>query len=134
MPAHPDWPALPYPAWRETCETLQLMTQIVGKVRLALTPWLNHSWHAPLYVSARGLATSLIPYGSRGLDIEFDFVDQVLWLRASDGGMQAIPLEPTSIAHFFAQVMVALADLDMPTAIHAVPNELPVAIPFAQDR
>ncbi|MEO6339648.1 MAG: DUF5996 family protein, partial [Caulobacteraceae bacterium] len=133
MPAHPDWPALPYPAWRETCETLQLMTQIVGKVRLSLTPWLNHSWHVPLYVSARGLTTSLIPHGGQGLDIEFDFIDQALWLRASDGGMQAIPLKPTSIADFYAQVLAALDALDMPATIHAAPNELPVATPFAED-
>ena len=72
------WPDLPYAAWKETCATLHLWTQIVGKVRLALTPWLNHSWHVPLYVTARGLTTSPIPYGQRSFEIEFDFIEHVL--------------------------------------------------------
>ena len=82
------WPELPLAAWRDTCATLHLWTQIVGKVRLALTPWLNHSWHVALYVNARGLTTGPIAAGSRDLQIDFDFIDHVLWLRLSDGSFR----------------------------------------------
>src|ERR1700742_8054 len=108
------WPALPSAAWKDTCATLHLWTQIVGKVRLAQTPWLNHSWHVPLYVTARGLGTGLISYGARALDIEFDFVDQVLRLRRADGGAQALPLRPMSVAAFYDEVMAALRGLGAP--------------------
>jgi len=77
-------PELPYAAWKDTAATLQLWTQIAGKIRLAKTPWLNHSWHVTLYVSARGLTTGPIPYGARSFEIEFDFIDHVLWIRTSD--------------------------------------------------
>jgi hypothetical protein len=87
-----DWPDLPLEAWKDTCETLHLWTQIVGKVRLALTPWLNHSWHVTLRVSARGLITPAIPLAGRDLSIEFDFIDHVLWLRTSDGHFRQIVL------------------------------------------
>jgi hypothetical protein len=126
------WPALPYAAWKDTCQTLQLWSQIVGKVRLAQTPWLNHSWQAPLYVSPRGLSTGLIPHGSRALDIEFDFVDQNLRLR-SDSLTEGFPLRPMSVATFYGRVMEALEAMGTPAKIHAAPNELPEAIPFAQD-
>ncbi len=96
MTADPGrWPELPYAAWADTAATLQLWTQIVGKVRLALTPWLNHSWHVALYVTARGLTTGPMPAGGRTLQIDFDFIDHVLWLRTSDGQFRQIMLKPT---------------------------------------
>ena len=88
MPPQPDaavWPELPYAAWKDTAATLHLWTQVVGKIRLALTPWVNHSWHVTLQVSARGLATPLISQDGRDFQIEFDFIDHVLWVRTSDG-------------------------------------------------
>ena len=86
------WPELPYAAWRDSCETLHLMTQIVGKIRLARTPWLNHSWHVALYVTARGLTTSPIPDGARSFQIDFDFLDHTLRISTSDGELRQLPL------------------------------------------
>lgn len=126
------WPALPYAAWKDTCTTLQLWTQIVGKVRLAQTPWLNHSWQTPLYVSPRGLTTGLIACGARALDLEFDFVDQLLRVR-TDGTGASIPLHPMPVADFYAQVIAALQAVGTPVRIHGAPNELAEAVPFAQD-
>src|SRR5437773_7184633 len=96
------WPELPTTAWRETYETLHLWTQVVGKIRLAQTPWLNHSWHVALYVAARGLTTSPIPCGARQFQIDFDFIDHVLWLRTSDGHFRQLMLRPMSVAEFYA--------------------------------
>ncbi len=127
------WPELSYAALRPTAETLQLWTQVVGKVRLARAPWLNHSWHVPLYVSARGLATSLIPGDDHSLDMEFDFVAQDLVIRVEDGGEKKIPLAAGSVAGFYAQVLEALAALDVPTRVGAVPSEMPDPIAFDQD-
>ena len=131
--ASTGWPALPYGEWKATCETLQLWTQIVGKVRLAQAPWLNHSWHAPLYVTARGLSTSLIPHGPRAIDLEFDFIDQTLIMRSTEGPARDIVLEPMSVADFHRRVLGALAEMGTPVAIHGAPNEMPSAIPFAED-
>ncbi|MEO8925848.1 MAG: DUF5996 family protein [Caulobacteraceae bacterium] len=128
------WPALPYAAWKETGETLGLWTQIVGKVRLARTPWLNHSWHVPLYVTARGLGTGPIAHGGQSFDMEFDFIDQTLRVRTSAGGMKTVRLEPMSVATFHDRVMRSLADLGVPVAIDGAPNEIADAIPFRQDR
>ena len=128
----PAWPALPYSEWRDTYQTLHLWTQIVGKVRLALTPWMNHSWQSPLYVTARGLTTGVIPHHARALDLEFDFVNQALQIR-TDGPQMALPLEPMSIADFYRRVMDALAAVGAPVKIHAAPNELPEATPFPED-
>jgi len=128
-----DWPELRYAELKDTCETLQLWTQVIGKVRLALTPWLNHSWHVPLYVTAHGLGTGLIPCGARPLEIEFDFIGQALRLRRADGGSQALPLRGGPVAGFYADVLEALSALGVRTAIHPVPNELPDPIPFAED-
>src|SRR6266851_6488639 len=94
----PGWPALPLADWAETRDTLHLWTQVVGKVRLALEPMVNHWWQVPLYVSARGLTTSMMPAGDRGLEIEFDFVDHLLALRATDGRARIVALEPRSVA------------------------------------
>jgi hypothetical protein len=127
------WPALDWPAWRETAIGLQLRTQVVGKVRLALTPWLNHSWHVPLYVSARGLTTSPIPLGERVLQIDFDLLAATLILATSDDGRREIPLASGSIAGFHAAVMAALADLDVTTSINPKPSEMPDALPFDKD-
>jgi hypothetical protein len=126
------WPALPYPAWKDTCRTLHLWTQIVGKVRLAQTPWLNHSWQSPLYVTARGLGTGAVPHGGRLIDLEFDFIDQALRIR-TDGPTADIPLQPMPVSEFYGQVMAALGDLEVPVLIHAAPNELPECVPFARD-
>jgi len=129
-----SWPALPYAAWRDTCETLQLWTQIVGKVRLARTPWLNHSWHVTLYVTARGLTTSPIPDHARSFQIDFDFIDHVLIVATSDGGRREVPLRPQSVADFYAAVMAALAALGIDVTISMMPNEIPNAVRFDQDR
>src|SRR6185312_14690937 len=101
MPDSPVWPTLAYPAWRETALTLQLWTQIVGKVRLALTPWINHSWQVPLYVSARGLGTSPIPADHETFEIEFDFIDHQLLARTSVGLRSGFPLIAQSVADFY---------------------------------
>jgi hypothetical protein len=128
------WPALPYAAWKDTLETLQLWTQIVGKVRLAMTPWLNHSWHVTLYVTARGLATPPIPHRARDFSLEFDFIDHVLWLRTSDGHFRQLMLKPISVAEFYADLMAALRELDIAVRINEMPNEISGAVPFPDDK
>jgi Family of unknown function (DUF5996) len=127
------WPKLVYARLRPTAETLQLWAQVVGKVRLAQTPWLNHSWHATFYVSARGLATSLIPHGAVSLDAEFDFIGQQLIIRVTDGGERRIKLAATSVASFYAKVIGGLKASGVPVTINRVPNELPDSKPFPQD-
>jgi hypothetical protein len=128
------WPALPFAAWRDTCATLQLWTQVVGKVRLAQTPWLNHSWHVPLYVTARGLTTSPIPHGHRIFQIDFDFIDHRLRIDSSDGAQRQLSLQPQSVADFHSAVMRALADIGIEVTIDRMPNEIAGAIPFDEDR
>jgi len=127
------WPALSYDAVRPTADTLQLWTQIMGKVALARTPWLNHSWHVTLRLSARGLATPLIPTLDGGLQLELDLIDHQLALRTTDGGERRLPLAAPTVADFYAEVMAALASLGFATRIVAIPNELPEAVPFDQD-
>jgi hypothetical protein len=129
-----QWPALPYAAWKDTCATLQLWTQIVGKIRLAQTPWLNHSWHVTFYVTARGLTTSPIPYGARVFAIDFDFIDHVLRLQTSDGIERRLPLRPQPVADFYVAVMTALSELGIKVRINEKPNEIPDPIPFGHDR
>ena len=131
---NPRWPELPYAAWKDTAATLQLWTQIVGKVRLAATPWLNHSWHVTLRVTARGLATPLISTRERDFQIELDFIDHVLWIRAGDGEFRQVMLRPVSVAEFYADVMIALAELGLAVKIDEMPNEIPDAVRFSQDR
>jgi len=128
----PTWPALPYARWADTCETLHLWCQILGKVRLARTPWLNHSWQTPLYVSARGLTSGIVPHDERVFDLELDFVDQVLRVR-TDGCEAQVALEAMPVAAFYAQVMAALEGLGVPVAIDGAPNEMALAIPFTED-
>jgi len=127
------WPALPFAALQPTAQTLQLWSQVVGKVRLAQTPWLNHSWHITLYVSARGLTTPLIPHGGTSLALEFDFVASDLVIRVTDGGERRVKLMAGSVASFHADVMAALAALGVPVKIDEVPNELADATPFSRD-
>src|SRR5215470_261122 len=103
-----EWPALPYATWKDTRDTLHLWTQIAGKIRLALTPWLNHSWHVPFYVTAIGLTTSPIPYADGTFEIEFDFQDHILRIVTSDDSERRIALEPRTVADFYALVMKAL--------------------------
>ncbi len=130
----PDaWPDLPLDAWSDTCATLHLWTQIVGKIRLACTPWLNHSWHVTLYVTARGLTTSPIPYEMRTFSIDFDFIDHELTVQASDGRSCALPLEPQSVAAFHARLMRELAGLDLRVRISGRPNEVADPIRFDRD-
>ena len=127
------WPDLSSPLLGPTAETLQLWTQIVGKVRLARTPWLNHSWHVTFRVSARGLKTPLIPHGPVGFELEFDLVAGDLIIRVSDGGERRIRLAPGTPAEFHAEVMDGLKALGVATTIVATPNEMAEATPFALD-
>src|SRR6201985_3974048 len=116
------WPELPTNAWRETYATLHLWTQIVGKIRLSRTPWLNHSWHVTLYVSARGLTTSPIPDGSRHFEIAFDFIDHVLLISTSDGARRQFALAGQSVASFHASTLAALAELGIEVEIERIPE------------
>jgi Family of unknown function (DUF5996) len=127
------WPELPTAAWRETYETLHLWTQIVGKVRLARTPWLNHSWHVALYVTARGLTSSPIPDGVRTFQIDFDLIDHILRISTSDGARRQLALAGQSVASFYAAVMADLTELGIDITIDEMPNELPEPIRFSQD-
>lgn len=127
------WPALPFPEWKETCATLHMWTQIVGKIRLALTPWTNHSWHVTLYLTARGLTTSPIPHGARIFEIEFDFIDHKLSIATADGARREIPLLPRSVSEFYHALMSILRELDLPVSLNTMPNELPDPIPFERD-
>ena len=128
------WPELPYTAWRDTCATLQLWTQIVGKIRLSLTPWLNHSWQVALYVTARGLTTTPINDGERALEIAFDFVDHVLRIDTSDGRQLKVPLRAQPVAEFFTAIKAALAEAGVHVDIDETPNELADPIRFSEDR
>lgn len=131
---HPDcWPALPLASWKDTLATLHMWTQIVGKVRMALTPPTNHWWHVPLYVSARGLTTSLIPYGKSGFEMEFDFLSHQLVVRTTDSVVKSIPLAPRSVADFYLECMSTLRALGIEVEIWKMPVEVPDPIPFDQD-
>ena len=127
------WPELPYAAWKDTRDTLHLWTQVVGKIRLTLTPWLNHSWHVALYVTARGLTTSPIPWRGGDFQIDFDFIDHVLWVRLSDGQFRQVVLKPMSVAEFYEDVMIALRELGAEVPITTMPCEIADCIPFEQD-
>ena len=127
------WPDLPYPSWRDTAATLQLWTQIVGKIRLALSPWLNHGWQVPLYVTARGLGTSPIPVGREILEIEFDFIAHRLLVRTSRGDSPSLGLEPRTVAEFYRRVLGLLDSLGIRVGINDMPNEVPDPIRFPLD-
>jgi hypothetical protein len=128
-----DWPDLPFTGLRETCTTLHLWTQVVGKIRLVCTPWTNHSWHVPLYVTVRGLTTSPVPYGGRSFEIDFDLVAHQLRIRTSDGADRSIPLVPRPVADLYREVMRALDELHLPVKIHTTPSEIADAVPFERD-
>jgi hypothetical protein len=128
------WPALPLSEWTDTCATLHLWTQIVGKIRLAHTPLVNHWWNVPLYVTSRGLTTSPICHGARGFQIDFDFIDHVLRIVTTAGQTETIKLQPKSVADFYAEVMGRLRSAGLETRIWTMPVEIPDAIPFEQDR
>jgi hypothetical protein len=127
------WPALHLAEWKDTRATLHMWTQIVGKIRLELTPLLNHWWNVPLYVSPRGLTTSIIPYGNRSFEMEFDFHADKLLVRTSDPKAASIALAPRSVADFYREVMSTLRSLDIEVKIWTMPMEVPDPIPFDQD-
>ena len=129
----PVWPELPLEAWQDTAATLHLWTQIVGKIRLARTPWINHSWHVPLYVTSRGLTTSPMPYGAGTFDIDFDFIDHRVVIRTSGGREGAVTLRPQSVSAFHRALFEELDRLGLAVTIHGSPNEVDPAIPFAED-
>ncbi len=127
------WPSLPLEEWKDTCATLHMWTQVVGKIRLAQTPLVNHWWNVPLYVSARGLTTTAMPHGDKFFEMEFDFIAHKLVTKSSDGEMAFIRLEPMSVATFYAKTMDMLRDLGLEVQIWKMPVEIPDPIPFDQD-
>jgi hypothetical protein len=131
--AEDRWPALPYDAWRDTYATLHMWTQIVGKIALALAPPLNHCWSTALHVTARGLATYVLPYESRFLAFEFDFISHRLLIRVSDGTERALSLAPRTVADFYRELMATLHELGVGIRIWPVPVEIPAPIAFAED-
>lgn len=128
-----SWPALPLDSWRDTYETLHLWTQVVGKIRMTLSPALNHWWHATLYVNCRGLTTSPIPCGSGVFEIQFDFLEHQLEVWTSDGGLKVQPLQPRSVAAFYGNLIETLHGLGIACAINTKPQEISNPIPFEQD-
>src|SRR5271156_3024333 len=116
------WPSLPLESWSGTCATLHLWIQVVGKIRLVQSPWVNHSWHVPLYITSSGLTTSPIPYGARTFQIDFDFIHHRLALQTSDGRSAGFPLEPQSVAAFYRRLMDEMAALDLHVDINTKPN------------
>lgn len=130
------WPSLPLESWSDTCATLHMWAQIVGKIRLAQSPWVNHSWHATLYLTSRGLTTSPIPdpARTRTFQIDFDFLSHELAIQASDGRTSTLPLEPQSVAAFYQRLTDEMARLDLHVDIHMKPNEVPAPIRFDEDK
>lgn len=128
------WPDLAYDAWADTCQTLHRWTQVVGKIRLVQSPYVNHTWHCPLYLTARGLTTSPIPHGDRLFSIDFDFVSHRLVIQPADDEPRILPLEPMSVATFYARVMESLDGLGLPVSIYTTPNEIPDAEPLDRDQ
>jgi hypothetical protein len=128
------WPDLQLSAWSETCDTLHRWTQVVGKVRLGLTPRVNHWWNVTLYLTSRGLTTSSIPYGARTFDIVFDFVDHQLRIETNEGAVETLPLTPMPVRDFYSEIMGRLGRLDMDVHIWTMPSEIENAVPFEQDR
>ena len=127
------WQPLPLADWQDTYATLHMWTQIVGKIRLTLTPLINHYWNVPLYVTPRGLTTSAIPYQNRIFEIRFDFIEHHLLIQTSDGATRAIALMPRSVADFYAELMTTLRSLGIEVNINGTPDEVSDPIPFAED-
>jgi len=119
--------------WQTTAETLHMWTQIIGKIRLALSPWINHSWHVTLYLTSRGLTTSPVPHGLHAFEIRFDFISHELRVLKSDGALRVLPLRAQSVAAFYGAVMAALGELQLPLKIDRLPNEIADPIPFDRD-
>lgn len=119
------WPELPLAAWSETRDTLHLWTQIVGKIRLVQTPWINHSWNTTLYVTSRGLTTSLVPHGDRLFQVDFDFVDHAVLVTTVEGDRETVMLRPRTVASFYQELAGVLKDLELPVTIHPHAAELP---------
>lgn len=128
------WPPLPLAEWKDTYATLHMWTQIVGKIRLAQTPLVNHWWNVPLYVSAHGLTSSAMPYQDRSFEIQFDFIDHQLLILSSDGAERTIALAPRSVAEFYREVTRGLSELGIEVDMWPVPVEIPDPIPFTEDR
>jgi hypothetical protein len=128
-----NWPPIPFSEWQATAAALHLYLQIVGKYRLARSPWINHSWHATLYVTPRGLSTGLIPDGDGGFEISFDFVDHQLRAYCGNGNTESFPLMPMSVAQFHNKFAAMITKLGGNAAIHGSPNELPNPLPFTED-
>ena len=126
-------PPLPYDSWKDTLATLHMWTQIVGKIRLELTPLVNHWWNVPLYVTARGLTTSPMPYRDRTLEVSFDFLEHKLLIETCEGESTTLPLVPQSVAEFYRSVMATLTRLGTPVKIWTMPQEIPDPIPFEKD-
>ena len=129
-----EWPPIPFADWQPTAAALHLYLQIVGKYRLAHSPWVNHSWHATLYSTPRGLTTSLIPDGDGGIEVQFDFLDHMVRGHCGSGMSRSFPLEPMSVADFHGQFVRMVADLGGSAAFHGSPNELPDPVPFVEDK
>ena len=133
-PGRSAWPELRFAEWRDSGATLQLWTQIVGKLRLALSPWLNHGWQVPLYISARGLGSSAMHVGGgRLVEVEFDLVDHRLVIRSSDAAEHGFALAPMSVAAFYRRFMAEIAAIGIHVAINLRPNEVADPIPFPDD-
>jgi hypothetical protein len=128
-----SWPDIPYQPWRETCSALHLYTQVVGKYRLARTPWVNHSWHATLYINARGFTTSIVPDGPGGIEIAFDLIEHAVVGTATDGRTERFALEPMAVAAFHAQFIGMVQKLGGVADFDGCPNEIPNPVPFEDD-
>lgn len=129
----PVWPELPLEAWQDTCATLHMWTQIIGKIRLQLAPMTNHWWQAVFYITARGFTTSPMPFNSRYCQIDFDFIDHEMRISTDAGDSRSVALKPRSVADFYHSTMEALASLGIDVAIWTTPVEVPERIPFEQD-
>ncbi len=133
MAGHDAWPAIPFLEWQPTAAALHLYLQIVGKYRLAHSPWVNHSWHATFYVTPRGLTTSLVPDGRGGVEIHFDLVDHVVRGQCGSGATETFPLGAMTVAEFHSKFVDMLSALNASPTFHGSPNELPDPVPFAED-
>jgi hypothetical protein len=127
------WPALPYAAWQDTYATLHMWSQMMGKVAVALAPPVNHCWATTLHLTARGLATRILPYGDRSFSMEFDFIDHRLVIRTTDGEARTLPLRPRSVAEFYREFIDTLQAMALPVKIRSMPVEVAAPIPFEDD-
>lgn len=133
LPSAASWPALPIASWADTFATLHMLTQIVGKTRLALAPMQNHWWQVALYVTERGMTTSAMPYRDLALAVDFDFIDHAVIIRTSSGATRSVPLVQRSVSEFYIEYLDVLRDIGVEARIRGIPSEVEVAIPFAQD-